>query len=144
MPMMFIFMFKQKAEYELRISDWSSDVCSSDLLSTLRRDTLCTPPSHRTFKALRLRITVSAPMPCEPNTEPASLLITPPLGHFLASPCVKASGVASPYINSGNLGAWGLACSMSRNVFSTSAVGLPPLLAARQTVVTGKVVSVRV
>src|SRR3546814_1295130 len=28
---MFIFFFKQKTAYEMRISDWSSDVCSSDL-----------------------------------------------------------------------------------------------------------------
>src|SRR3546814_6984681 len=28
---MFVFFFKQKTAYELRISDWSSDVCSSDL-----------------------------------------------------------------------------------------------------------------
>src|SRR3546814_17678272 len=28
---MSIFIFKQKTAYELRISDWSSDVCSSDL-----------------------------------------------------------------------------------------------------------------
>src|SRR3546814_9189814 len=28
---LFIFFFKQKTAYELRISDWSSDVCSSDL-----------------------------------------------------------------------------------------------------------------
>src|SRR3546814_6912879 len=27
----FIFLFKQKTAYEMRISDWSSDVCSSDL-----------------------------------------------------------------------------------------------------------------
>src|SRR3546814_1124368 len=27
----FLFFFKQKTAYELRISDWSSDVCSSDL-----------------------------------------------------------------------------------------------------------------
>src|SRR3546814_5405958 len=27
--------FKQKTAYEMRISDWSSDVCSSDLLLTL-------------------------------------------------------------------------------------------------------------
>src|SRR3546814_12332927 len=26
-----VFFFKQKATYEMRISDWSSDVCSSDL-----------------------------------------------------------------------------------------------------------------
>src|SRR3546814_10475725 len=28
----YIFLFKQKTAYEMRISDWSSDVCSSDLL----------------------------------------------------------------------------------------------------------------
>src|SRR3546814_7767011 len=28
------FFFKQKTAYEMRISDWSSDVCSSDLLHT--------------------------------------------------------------------------------------------------------------
>src|SRR3546814_10259403 len=28
---MWFFFFKQKTAYELRISDWSSDVCSSDL-----------------------------------------------------------------------------------------------------------------
>src|SRR3546814_10039815 len=29
--LMFFFFFKQKTAYEMRISDWSSDVCSSDL-----------------------------------------------------------------------------------------------------------------
>src|SRR3546814_9863788 len=29
----FFFFFKQKTAYEMRISDWSSDVCSSDLLA---------------------------------------------------------------------------------------------------------------
>src|SRR3546814_4318968 len=29
--MWFFFFFKQKTAYEMRISDWSSDVCSSDL-----------------------------------------------------------------------------------------------------------------
>src|SRR3546814_3684048 len=29
---MFVFFFKQKTAYEVRISDWSSDVCSSDLV----------------------------------------------------------------------------------------------------------------
>src|SRR3546814_5051436 len=28
---LFIFFFKQKTAYDMRISDWSSDVCSSDL-----------------------------------------------------------------------------------------------------------------
>src|SRR3546814_7766942 len=29
------FFVKQKTAYEMRISDWSSDVCSSDLIGTL-------------------------------------------------------------------------------------------------------------
>src|SRR3546814_1633763 len=32
----FVFFFKQKTAYERRISDWSSDVCSSDLHAVLR------------------------------------------------------------------------------------------------------------
>src|SRR3546814_16681228 len=39
----FVF-FKQKTAYEMRISDWSSDVCSSDLLPSYGR------PSHRLFE----------------------------------------------------------------------------------------------
>src|SRR3546814_4175954 len=36
---MFVFFFKQKTAYEMRISDWSSDVCSSDLsLLALAKD----------------------------------------------------------------------------------------------------------
>src|SRR3546814_5710271 len=31
------FFFKQKTAYELRISDWSSDVCSSDLVENAAR-----------------------------------------------------------------------------------------------------------
>src|SRR3546814_8108459 len=41
-----IFFFKQKTAYEMRISDWSSDVCSSDLsLATM-------PPSTRRVSRL--------------------------------------------------------------------------------------------
>src|SRR3546814_1355281 len=32
--MIHFFFFKQKTAYEMRISDWSSDVCSSDLDTT--------------------------------------------------------------------------------------------------------------
>src|SRR3546814_10367117 len=33
------FLFKQKTAYEMRISDWSSDVCSSDLIPRRKRQT---------------------------------------------------------------------------------------------------------
>src|SRR3546814_9494679 len=32
---MFVFFFKLKTAYEMRISDWSSDVCSSDLIKDM-------------------------------------------------------------------------------------------------------------
>src|SRR3546814_9108539 len=35
---MLFFFFKQKTAYEMRISDWSSDVCSSDLPQALHLD----------------------------------------------------------------------------------------------------------
>src|SRR3546814_5565549 len=34
MCVIYVFFFKQKTAYEMRISDWSSDVCSSDLAKT--------------------------------------------------------------------------------------------------------------
>src|SRR3546814_6484944 len=37
MYLFFFFFFKQKTAYEMRISDWSSDVCSSDLWQGLVR-----------------------------------------------------------------------------------------------------------
>src|SRR3546814_6878829 len=39
------FFFKQKTAYEMRISDWSSDVCSSDLI--FRPDNAALPPNWK-------------------------------------------------------------------------------------------------
>src|SRR3546814_16696268 len=36
--LLFFFFFKQKTAYEMRISDWSSDVCSSDLTPRLVKE----------------------------------------------------------------------------------------------------------
>src|SRR3546814_15840812 len=44
----FIF-FKQKTAYELRISDWSSDVCSSDLFGPDDKGAAGTPPAASFF-----------------------------------------------------------------------------------------------
>src|SRR3546814_9857572 len=41
------FFFKQNAAYEVRISDLSSDVCSSDLFSTSRRYATAQPTGLR-------------------------------------------------------------------------------------------------
>src|SRR3546814_4166337 len=49
------FFFKQKTAYEMRISDWSSDVCSSDLAGqeaeavVIDHDQHAVPLDHRAF-----------------------------------------------------------------------------------------------
>src|SRR3546814_1048231 len=45
-----VFFFKQKTAYEMRISDWSSDVCSSDLARQEDRDSA---PSRRSSFSAR-------------------------------------------------------------------------------------------
>src|SRR3546814_8578310 len=49
------FFFKQKTAYELRISDWSSDVCSSDLRDALlaARDAGCVVSFHVPDEAIQ-------------------------------------------------------------------------------------------
>src|SRR3546814_4440840 len=47
--LMGFFFFKQKTAYEMRISDWSSDVCSSDLTDRAREAV------EITFETERLR-----------------------------------------------------------------------------------------
>src|SRR3546814_2446492 len=44
--LLFVFFFKQKTAYELRISDWSSDVCSSDLAAVLRPPAMAIEPAE--------------------------------------------------------------------------------------------------
>src|SRR3546814_17701632 len=52
---MYFFFFKQKTAYEMRISDWSSDVCSSDLPEGPRA-------SRRTFDRQDIHIVVHCPL----------------------------------------------------------------------------------
>src|SRR3546814_4952260 len=53
----YFFFFKQKTAYEMRISDWSSDVCSSDLWRSARRGCRWARPSSAVRKAARPRRT---------------------------------------------------------------------------------------
>src|SRR3546814_19233105 len=53
---LYFFVFKQKTAYELRISDWSSDVCSSDLsgLAKLTRTPATARTQYATASAIRI------------------------------------------------------------------------------------------
>src|SRR3546814_2887269 len=46
------FFFKQKTAYEMRISDWSSDVCSSDLFDDHRAGVVIRVQAHGAFGVL--------------------------------------------------------------------------------------------
>src|SRR3546814_16595117 len=59
------FFFKQKTAYEMRISDWSSDVCSSDLallsrrallLAAVERDAAAAAPLAAGFRPRRRQL----------------------------------------------------------------------------------------
>src|SRR3546814_19096643 len=69
----YFFFFKQKTAYEMRISDWSSDVCSSDLTSpsvfvlSCRSAILNSWPSKTSTSWPRMSVTMSWPL-CESNT----------------------------------------------------------------------------
>src|SRR3546814_1535585 len=47
MDVCLFFFFKQKTAYEMRISDWSSDVCSSDLYKAILRGLAKLSGTHR-------------------------------------------------------------------------------------------------
>src|SRR3546814_6761102 len=51
--MLIVFFFKQKTAYEMRISDWSSDVCSSDLKELRRYDRAAVDGSYLDMAIVR-------------------------------------------------------------------------------------------
>src|SRR3546814_8959320 len=63
----FFFLFKQKTAYEMRISDWSSDVCSSDLIPGVGRFAVIADPQGSVL-ALFKGSTEEPPPPAPPGT----------------------------------------------------------------------------
>src|SRR3546814_14494119 len=51
-----LFFYRQKTAYEMRISDWSSDVCSSDLFPPLNR-AMTAAMGHGTGSAIDIVLT---------------------------------------------------------------------------------------
>src|SRR3546814_6346171 len=81
-----VFFFKQKTAYEMRISDWSSDVCSSDLRMVLT----LTPVRLASSPIISIAMKLDPPVdggcsrcPCESNHEDGGMNqmnFTPALG----------------------------------------------------------------
>src|SRR3546814_539040 len=77
-----IFFFKQKTAYEMRISDWSSDVCSSDLLARRRRVVVIAHYRLKVFKrngllenGIRTQEKLVVPMAYAETGEPDAVLV---------------------------------------------------------------------
>src|SRR3546814_8621712 len=71
-------VFKQKTAYEMRISDWSSDVCSSDLDGRFRAGEIDGGPKPRSGVVQRQILIALLGLPragcarLDPNDEPSS------------------------------------------------------------------------
>src|SRR3546814_6648012 len=70
----YFFFFKQKTAYEMRISDWSSDVCSSDLAIELLRQVRIPRPETAIDSypfefsgGMRQRAMTAMALACEPK-----------------------------------------------------------------------------
>src|SRR3546814_12767943 len=95
----FVFFFKQKTAYEMRICDWSSDVCSSDLSSVSRSPAAWAVKAARAVTP-RLHLP-AAPGPAvsrrrapRPSPEPAAMA-DPDAGEGPAARAQAATGVRS-------------------------------------------------
>src|SRR3546814_8669347 len=79
---MFVF-FKQKTAYDLRISDWSSDVCSSDLRALVRTDRAWIPTAEGASLYLRpFMLGTEVALPPKPATEHLFCVIASPVASY--------------------------------------------------------------
>src|SRR3546814_2085482 len=72
MSSFFFFFFKQKTAYEMRISDWSSDVCSSDLEEAERKFRLAEQQRDEKLKKIQAEL-AHPPRPPHLAVEPVQL-----------------------------------------------------------------------
>src|SRR3546814_20759548 len=89
------FFFKQKTAYEMRISDWSSDVCSSDLLLQAEGDVLL--DVHVREERIGLEHHVDRPLVGRHARHvPAFQQDLAPAGDFEAGQHAQQGGLAAP------------------------------------------------
>src|SRR3546814_8728577 len=95
----FFFFFKQKTAYEMRISDWSSDVCSSELIAFRRAREK--PEKVKEFLTNKLKANLGDHYDAEAFTPPYNpweqrLCLVPDADFFEAMKAGKASVVTDP------------------------------------------------
>src|SRR3546814_19658044 len=89
----YFFVFKHKTAYEMRISDWSSDVCSSDL-SAAFLDVLASPTLGSRYSVARPVRPFSQEIGTDPGRLRIGLLRASPLRTPLHEDCKAAVDLA--------------------------------------------------
>src|SRR3546814_2348021 len=113
---MSFFFFKQKTAYEMRISDWSSDVCSSDL-NVLRRSVFTAHINHDRHRECGVEEDDASPAAhpsrrCDPPARASigqgnsgGVLCPPYTRNASCSQCIRScSGTGGPASLPGRLG----------------------------------------
>src|SRR3546814_1157528 len=86
LSVIFCFFFKHKTAYEMRISDWSSDVCSSDLRSVQAIDTAAAADfSGKIGRPERIDIAISEDRPSMAKISDGLIADSPAMGIGRAS-----------------------------------------------------------
>src|SRR3546814_6667479 len=102
------FFFKQKTAYEMRISDWSSDVCSSDLLLTYATQRLSSIEGLRIVgtapaKASVISFTLDYAHPHDVGTVIDRAGVAVRAGHHCTQPLMDGLGLPAPARSSSGL-----------------------------------------
>src|SRR3546814_8952552 len=105
----FVFFFKQKTAYEMRISDWSSDVCSSDLEESSKANVAIV--AMLPLMVLLMLAVIMAQVRSFPTM--FLVIATAPLGVIGAVPALLLTG--RPFGFTAMLGLIGLAGILMRN-----------------------------
>src|SRR6187399_1754830 len=94
----FFFFFKQKTAYEITASDWSSDVCSSDLVARLVPGELRTPIAQVTawLPAVPGAAVPKAAVNEERNALPPENEVWSAGERLMAAPACDAAGTENP------------------------------------------------
>src|SRR3546814_13053683 len=126
---MSFFFFKQKTAYEMRISDWSSDVCSSDLVDIVKIDGsfvrgVSDNPENQLFIRTLLNLAngfgLKTVAECVETAEDARILMSERVeflqGWHYARPSMRKPWMASRLL--ARQPAFGAGCPVARAIFS--------------------------